>query len=190
MKNPSEKQYTPDNTAEIMTYGGEYFHFLEDNDYAGLSLEGIAHALALTNRFGGHTAVPYSVAEHSVRVSNECRSVDARWGLLHDAAEAFIGDMPGPLKADIKMSEYSRLEERILMRIAEYYELPWPMPESVKRADCVLCATEARDLMGIQDPVEDWHLPLPPLEDRIVPVNWKEAKRLFITRAKQLGLRM
>ncbi len=72
-------------------------------DKSEIDIEDIAHALARICRFNGHLRYHYSVAEHSVNVAEELKlrgaSKELRlFGLLHDASEAYIADIPRPLK--------------------------------------------------------------------------------------------
>ena len=77
------------------------------------------------------------------------------WGLLHDAAEAYLPDVPRPVKPF--MPGFDAIERRILECVAERFTLEWPMPKEVKRADNIALATERRDVM-IASP-HDWNLP-------------------------------
>src|ERR1039457_118422 len=81
----------------IGTFSGLRFWPLDPNPEKIL-IDDIAHALAHQCRFGGHASRFYSVAEHSVHVSRLCPPEDALWGLLHDASEAYLVDLPRPLK--------------------------------------------------------------------------------------------
>ncbi len=103
----------------------------------------IAWALSQICRFNGHASRFYSVAEHSVRGSLHCSFENALWFLMHDAAEAYVGDVPTPLKN----GAYREVEERVLRVIAEKYGLSWPMPVEVHEVDARMLATEARALM-------------------------------------------
>jgi 5'-deoxynucleotidase YfbR-like HD superfamily hydrolase len=125
-------------------------------DPAQIKLYDIAFSLSMQCRFTGHCSSFYSVAEHSLRVSSLLRlEMDrpdaALWGLLHDAAEAYFGDLARPLKANTHMGhEFDRLEKRALRPIAKKFGLCWPMPECVRRADAIMLAVELRDLIGFR----------------------------------------
>jgi len=81
----------------IQTYTGKCFHPREPGP-DDFDIRDVAHALSLLCRFNGHCRTFYSVAEHSVRVSRICPPAAALWGLLHDLGEAYVGDLPRPLK--------------------------------------------------------------------------------------------
>jgi len=154
-----------------------------------ICIEDIAHALALTCRFNGHCRCFYSVAQHSYLVSQECGVLDPDWspivqlwGLLHDAAEAYIGDMVRPLKRD--MPAFKDAERAIMRAVCTRFDLPMDEPAIVKHADNILLATEARDLMGA--PPVPW-MPLPePLPFHIAPASPDMAERMFLSMFKGL----
>ena len=82
-----------------------------------ISIDDIAHHLALVNRFAGATREPYSVAQHSVLVSLLLEADGARpeiiiAGLLHDAAEAYLGDVTKWLKQTAEMEPFRMTEQR------------------------------------------------------------------------------
>jgi 5'-deoxynucleotidase YfbR-like HD superfamily hydrolase len=110
-------------------------------------IEDIAHALAHQCRYAGHVTEFYSVAEHSVRISRIVPPCFALWGLLHDAAEAYLQDMIRPLKCVHPLGdEYRKYEDRLMRLIAERFGLEWPAPPVIKDADNILLFTEQRDL--------------------------------------------
>lgn len=141
----------------------------------------IAHALSLINRFTGHSKAPYSVAQHSVMVSRLCEPACAKWGLLHDASEAYLGDMATPLKNLIP--EYREIERRVQHVIAERFGLEWPMPDAVKIADLRALMGEKRDLVPGS---ADWGIDVEPACGPINPFCWIQAKKLFEDRYQEL----
>lgn len=112
---------------------------------------------------------------------------DALWGLLHDAAEAYLGDLPAPIKREPEMQMYWAAEERLLEAVAARFSLPSAIPDSVKRADRIVLATEFRDVTTVDDldwiiaecgfaPSEHhWIMPWPPVaaEDRFLRRFWE-----------------
>ena len=130
----------------ITTYSGVHFWPLLPNA-DDILIEDIAHALSVQCRFGGHTRVFYSVAEHSVRVSQFCRPEDALWGLLHDASEAFLCDVPAPLKSLPAFEAYRAAEHTLQRIIAVRFGLPAEQPTSVTEADQAMLRIEMRDLL-------------------------------------------
>ena len=92
----------------IETYSGKQF-YLDGTDTDSIVIEDIAHALANLCRYNGHTNRFYSVAEHSVLVSYAVPKEYALWGLMHDASEAYLSDIPRPFKAMI--ANYKTMEE-------------------------------------------------------------------------------
>jgi uncharacterized protein len=151
-------------------------------------IEDIAHALAHQCRYGGHAREFYSVAQHSVLVSHLLPDDDAMWGLLHDASEAYLVDLPRPAKAAPELDGYLFLEGRMQAAIAQQFDLPLPMPSNVHAADEILLATEARDLMPSDGPggARHWSLTHAPLRDRISPWAPFDAKRRFLERFLEL----
>jgi 5'-deoxynucleotidase YfbR-like HD superfamily hydrolase len=154
-----------------------------------IEITDIAHALAHICRFGGHTAQFYSVAQHSVLVSRICDPKDAGIGLLHDAAEAYLGDMIRPLKRMYEFRNYEDLEERLLGTIGERFDLVLysPLPASVLHADEVLLATEARDLMGNGTlPRGAGREGVEPLCTRLAPWTAALARETFLQRFQEI----
>src|SRR4051812_2148358 len=99
----------------ILTYTGKHVNpfDLKPDD---ICIEDIAHALALCNRFAGHTKRPMSVAQHSVYVSRLCPNYRLA-GLLHDASEAYLGDVTKWVKSTHEFEAYREAEDRIQYQI-------------------------------------------------------------------------
>lgn len=173
-----------DDLAWLCTYMGRKVFFLDPLP-GEICIEDIAHHLALTNRFCGATREPYSVAQHSVEVSLQCG--DHRWGLMHDAAEAYLGDVHKPLKN--VLTDYAGIESAILAAVAEKFGLGWPMPEEVHEVDTRMLVTEARDLLA-EVPI-GWGRGfglegVEPYSWRVMPVGWREAEKMFLERFDNL----
>lgn len=151
-----------------------------------IRIEDIAHALALQCRFGGHTREFYSVAQHSLHVSENVSAPRALAALLHDAAEAYLVDVPRPLKRGPGFAMYCALERVITNAIAKRFGLPidFDLGEEIAHADNVLLATEKRDLLV--ESAKPW-LPLPaPLPRILSPWPWRDAEIAFLSRFGQL----
>ena len=166
----------------ILLHSGNYFDFLEP-EACDFTIEDVAHGLSNVCRFAGQCRDFYSVAEHSVYVSQIVPPEDALAGLLHDAAEAFIGDVSKPLK-DL-LPQYREIEARIEAVVLGRFGLTLPLPASVKKADVIMLATEQRSLMRNRD---DWDYCRghEPLDMAIMAHAPEDAKALFIARYREL----
>ena len=165
----------------IQTYTGRQFWPLNPQPDQ-IDIHDIAHSLSLQCRFNGHCRSFYSVAQHSVLVSHAVPRQDALWGLLHDAAEAYISDLPRPLKNTAP--EFRAAEHRLLTVILATFGLQEHMPASVAWADDALLATELRDLM--RPAPESWGLTVEALELTVEPIGAVEAEALFLQRFAEL----
>lgn len=132
----------------VETYTGNQFDVLNP-DPGDVDLRDVAAGLAHTCRFGGQCQHFYSVAQHSLHVSHELPDPRLQlFGLFHDAGEAYVGDVPRPIKA--RLGEFERIEERILDAVWEAFELDPPTDdewERVMAADDRLLAYEATSLL-------------------------------------------
>lgn len=166
----------------MQTFTGGVFWPLDPRE-DDVRIEDIAHALSLVCRFAGHCRTFYSVAEHSVRVSDACSPAARPAALLHDAAEAYVGDMVRPLKTQPDMAAYDRTERRIRSVIFARFLGSYPVNEwdEVKAADLTLLATEARDLM-VWPPPREWAALPPPQARTILPWSPDLAEEQFLVR--------
>lgn len=154
-------------------------------------IEDIAHSLALQCRFAGHVRVPYSVAEHCVRVATIAPVEDKLEALMHDASEYALVDLPSPLKNSLFGDRYREVEENLMNVIADKFGFRRGMLDSVKKADNVLLCTEARDLLNARRDSDLWSpwLTSEPLSQIIEPWGWREAKESFLSYFKLLSER-
>ena len=165
----------------IDTWSGTKFFPLRPN-VSDINIGDIAASLSNQCRFGGHTRVFYSVARHSVHVSELVAHegpVAALWGLLHDSAEAYLLDLPRPIKNSPGMEGYRRAESKLLCAIAQAFSLPCDLPPSIQHADEIMLVTEARDLMhaAIELPARVSHAALP---STLSPWGPRLARRRFL----------
>lgn len=144
--------------AWIETFTGRRFHILNP-DPSEVDIRDIAHALSMIVRFTGHVQRYYSVAEHSWHVSYEVHPDNALVGLLHDASEAYVGDLSRALKHLTPVGiPYLKIEAAIMDAVYERFDLPRVtiLPQDVKRADNLLLLAEKAAIMG--------------------PLNWENSK--------------
>ena len=128
----------------ILLQSGTYFHMLDPAN-SRFTIEDIAHGLAHTCRFAGQCSRFYSVAEHCVLASHVVAPEFALRTLMHDAAEAFIGDVTRPLKS--LLPAYKAIERTIETAIAERFDIgDWNVAE-IKAADLEMLAAEQQAMM-------------------------------------------
>ena len=172
MSSPETTQYT-----FIQVWGGKVFDIYNPTTEM-IDIENIAHALSLLCRFGGHCNEFYSVADHSIRCSEYAPNEYKLEALLHDASEAYLVDMPRPLKHALK--DYRNLEKKFEGVIQEKFDLPRGMSVVVKDIDNKMLITEKRDIMSPMD--RPWEGDWPdPFEDKIIPrKDPKKVEKLFL----------
>lgn len=143
--------------------------------------------IGLTNqcRFGGQLSVGfYSVAQHCVIVSRLVPPHLALEGLLHDAPEAYIGDVQAPLKR--LLPDYKKIEKGLEKVIGLKYDLHFDYPE-VKLADQQAFVYEKRYILNNHD---FWPgAPTPEMPSKDYPIEaWhrSQALRIFMKRANEL----
>lgn len=126
-----ERGLFPKKTTLLGTYSGGYVDLL-DPQPEDILIEDISHQLSNHCRFGGTSRQFYSVAEHSLRVS-ELSKEDPLGGLLHDASEAYLCDIPTPLKS--LLPKYLEIEDKFMKVIADKFGFKYPLTQSTKDAD-------------------------------------------------------
>ena len=159
----------------IQTYTGKQFWPL-DPRMSEVHIEDIAHALSLACRYNGHCLEFYSVAQHSVLLAHYVEPEYKLWALLHDASEAYLADVPRPLKAHLQ--GYKEQEAAVMKVICKRFGLPPTMPERVKECDTRILMDERLWLM--KNPPADWKIDAQPLGVKIRPWGWREAQREFL----------
>jgi hypothetical protein len=125
----AENLYTPNC---IRTFSGKYINPL-DPDPELIDIEDIAHALSNQCRFGGHTVDFFSVAQHCIFMCERITPGHELAALLHDASEAYLLDIPKPIK--VNLNGYEEAEQRIMKIIASKYGFQYPLHDEVKFYD-------------------------------------------------------
>lgn len=172
----------------IKTYTGRRF-YAQDPQAQDITLMDIAHALSNLCRFTGHGREFYSVAQHSLLVTEllekkGCPTKILLYAILHDASEAYLNDIAKPFK-DL-LPQYIDMEHSVQNVIWERFGLPQPTEEEyplVKYADNVLLINEIEQMMG----KDEWDLPA--VEHEFVEICSMPsylAKHLFIKKVNRL----
>ena len=165
-----------------------------------ITLADIAYATARICRYTGHTSRHTSVAEHSVHVSLICPPEVTYDALLHDAAEAYVGDVSGPLKR--LLPDFIVVEQNMRAAIAKRFglssEWQYADPLAVKAADLRMLAIEARAVMGANscDATSPWGALVDGSDPRYadhpaverIGRTAEEAEAMFLARARELGV--
>lgn len=157
-----------------------------------IDIRDIAHQLAMTCRFRGATRVFYSVAEHSVRVALLLSCTGARElapaGLLHDASEAYLGDVPTPQKHTWAFAAFPTAEDRVQRVICAHFGVPREEPQLVRQADLRLLATERAALLAPALQPEIWGDLPEPLPGPYDDFGWApaEAESMFLSLFRSL----
>ena len=149
-----------------------------------IDIEDIAHALAHQCRYAGHTSQFYSVAEHSYFLSYHVSIEHALAALMHDSSEAYLVDIPSPLKR--YMVDYRQHESALMSILAELFGFEWPLPREVESMDKRILLNE-RDQFMRRPPMPWFDEDLEPIPE-LTLYGWNppEAKRWFIQRFEHL----
>jgi len=165
----------------IQTYSGKKF-FPSAPKTEDVDILDIAHALSMLCRYGGHCKQFYSVAEHSVHASYAVASEHALWALLHDASEAYLVDVPRPIKP--LLTGYKELEAGIMRAVCGRFGLPNDQPEDVARVDKALLYDERVANMAIAP--EAWSTDAPPVGAKLLFLSPPDAEAAFLARFNEL----
>ena len=141
MDKKEENLFTPDS---IRTFTGQYVNVINPNPDT-INIEDIAHSLANMPRFGGHLKHFYSVAEHSLLCMDYVADNLKLQALLHDASEAYLMDMPKPIKNHLP--DYQIIEYKIQSVINKKFGLPIDLDKSIKVVDKKIIEFEWQKLM-------------------------------------------
>lgn len=176
-----------DPRAWIQTYTGRQFWPLDPRP-EDVDILDIAHHLSNACRFAGAVHKFYSVAQHSVLVSEIVPKEMALVGLLHDAPEAYMGDLVKPIKSHRDFYEYVRYEKQLWYAVTAQFGLPEHIPDEVHEADGRALVTERRDLLPPRPPGweqtarGDWD----PLDLSIIPLQPERAEECFLRRYEEI----
>lgn len=132
----------------IETFSGINFNF-NDPKPDEIDIEDIAHALGMQCRFAGQIRKFYSVAEHSLNVARLVPNEFKLTALLHDASEAYLTDVPSPVK--VLLPDYNRLESVVQEAIANKFGLVYPFPIEIHEADRACLIAEARSMLPVKN---------------------------------------
>ena len=166
----------------MQTFSGRQFYPLDPRTDE-IDPADIAHSLAFQCRYGGHVDRFYSVAEHCVLMSYSVAEGHALSALLHDATEAYVVDVPRPLKR--QLPGYREIEDRVWYAIAMRFGVDLELPADVKQADNRILLTERDALMSATR--HPWTVdnlePLP-----VVVTGWMpfDAERRYLRRLNEL----
>jgi hypothetical protein len=149
----------------IRTFTGIHMNAFEPTPEM-IDIVDIAHGLSNQCRFAGHTKEFYSVAQHSIHVAELAPDNWKLQALLHDASEAYLCDIPRPIKK--RLPDYLKIEENLMRVIGEKFGFDWPMHKSVKNSDQTMLIREW-DYFVIGNLSDNWQ-----------PMNSIEAKAKFL----------
>ncbi|MGN6416163.1 MAG: hypothetical protein ACTHMC_01635 [Pseudobacter sp.] len=152
----------------IRTFSGHYFNVFEP-DASMICIEDIAHALSNQCRFGGHSPKFYSVAQHCVLMSDMMHKRFKLDALLHDASEAYLVDVPKPIK--VEMVQYLAIENDLMAVIARKFGFEYPLNIVVKSSDEFMLSWEWSEVIMQRGGLE---------YDLITPWSAEESKDKFL----------
>ena len=172
---------------QIRTHSGKWVNVFEPTADMFV-IEDISHALSRQCRFAGHLEHHYSVAQHSIMCSYLVPQEYALQALMHDASEAYLVDIPSPIKRHL--SNYKEIEDKVMKCIADKFGFNFPFDEPIKKADVEMLEFEWSYLM-LKEKSDKIDLTKNKLLNRDTDYTFycwcfEEAKQNFIQRYKQL----
>jgi len=151
---------TKDDIRWVQSYTGKKIDLL-DPQPKDISLIDIAWGVSGKVRYNCQSNQRYTVMEHSLLVYKFC-IINPLEGLFHDAAEAYLPDVPSPLKNMDCFEEFRKIEDNLLKVIFDKYSLQYPLSNEVEYVDEKICSNEQPLFMP--DPPESWQLRYPPFD--------------------------
>lgn len=170
------------NSTSISLLNGGFFDY-EYPERSRYTIEDVARGLSHTSRFSGQTQRQYSVAQHSVLVSKMVPEEHALAGLLHDATEAFLCDVPKPLKN--LLPGYVELEKRAEADLCKRFGVAFPFHPCVKEADIRVFVAERRDMQPCV-PIGDEYKDVEPYDKSIIAWDSHMSYIYFMRRFDEL----
>lgn len=177
----------------IQTNSGHAIDFMRP-DPNEIIIEDIAVGLSNVCRYAGQSDCHYSVAQHSVYIARMLPQEYELAGLMHDAAEAYMGDATSPLKKVLGAS-WKDIEDRLMQCIAERFGFQYPVPACVMDVDSRFRIPEARSVLHIiRYDLWGWNLDATdecPLLSRQRISGWKPktAKMIFLDEFNHIKFR-
>lgn len=152
-----------------------------------IRIEDIAHSLARICRYNGHTTYHYSVAQHCVLLSQHVPFLLQHYALMHDAAEAYVGDLSRPLRS--RLPEFTNFEVQVELQLEARFSYKNMMPE-LQTYDLAICRDEILQLFPIAEAgqylAEHGQFLPAPLGIAIDPWPAEAAKAMFLARFEEL----
>lgn len=160
----------------IQTYTGKKIDF-EAPQIDQINIADIAHGLSNVCRFSGQSSEFYSVAQHSLFVMGQVPDEFKLQALLHDATEAYMSDVPSPIKR--LCPDYKHYELVLWSAIARKFKISAELDKSIKTADVRMLATERKFVFNdnvLWGPMDD----IKPYDLKIEPWDQKYSEMLYL----------
>lgn len=178
-------------SSSLMSLSGGVYLDVLNPDPSVITMDDIAHRLSNQCRWAGASNRHYSVAEHSVNVSNLVTPMFALQALLHDMTEAYLVDLPTPIKR--LFPDYYTIEDNLWNVMADKFKVPRGLDMTVKEADKRIAKSEKAYLIGPGDTLYNGNFPpltIEQVEDKTT--LWRKditpeiAEYMFVARYNKL----